>query len=263
MDFVDTVRALAMGNMVSADAGIACFDAKYQYLYWRPYTAIRNADLANNPMISADPNWQPLLSTPNHPEYPAAHGCLTGALGEIIANLAGRQHINLTIQGATSGGTTLTATRHFDTVQDVDQELVNARVWAGLHYRNSVETGLDVGQDVAAWSLQRYFRSVEPVSATRSSFTVTFASRLPGTGRVYFGSGAGCQGLVEVATQDRSTNPMVHTVTVTGNDLPGTVGDNGIQPNTTYWYEVATSTASGEQLDNNDGRCYSVTTAAR
>ena len=55
---------------------------------------------------------------------------------------------------------------------------------------------------------------------------------------------------------------MVHTITVTGNDLPGRVGDNGIQPNTTYWYEVATATASGEQIDNNNGRCYSVTTAA-
>ena len=161
------------------------------YLYWRPYTAIRNANFSNNPMISADPNWQPLLSTPNHPEYPAAHGCLTGALGEIFANLAGSQHINLAMQGSTNGGTTLAATRHFDTVQAMDQELVNARVWAGLHFRTSAETGLDVGQNVAAWSLQRYFRSVERVSVTRSSVTVTFASRLPGTGRVYFGPGAG------------------------------------------------------------------------
>ena len=76
MDLVDTVRLLAMGDMVSTDAGIACFDSKYHYLLWRPVTAIR-AD--GNP---ADATWSPLVTTPNHPEYPSQHGCVTAALAE-------------------------------------------------------------------------------------------------------------------------------------------------------------------------------------
>ncbi|HEY7694108.1 MAG TPA: vanadium-dependent haloperoxidase [Gaiellaceae bacterium] len=73
-DLVDTVRLLAMGNMVPSDAGIACMDSKYHYLYWRPITAIRGAGLDGNASTTADPAWSPLLVTPNHPEYPSAHG---------------------------------------------------------------------------------------------------------------------------------------------------------------------------------------------
>jgi hypothetical protein len=249
-----------MGNMVPADAEIACFDAKYHYLFWRPYTAIRNAGLAGNPGIQADPTWLPLLSTPNHPEYPASHGCATGSLGEVLASALHTQHIDVDIPGATGGGTALTTTQHVATVADLDREIINARVWAGLHYRTSAEAGVGLGRDVADWTLRRYFGSVEPTSVTAHSFTVRFVSPAAGQGRVYFGSGPGCLGLVEVATQDQAPGTTLHTVTVTGNDLPGTVGDNGILPSTTYWYEVATMTRSREVLDTNGGKCYSVTT---
>ena len=89
MDLVDTVRLFAMGNMTASDAGIACFDSKYHYLRWRPYTAIRNADLDGNAATGADPAWTPLLATPNHPEYPAAHGCVTSAVTDVIAKALG------------------------------------------------------------------------------------------------------------------------------------------------------------------------------
>lgn len=92
-----------------------------------------------------------------------------------------------------------------------------------------------------------------------ASFTVRFSSRLPGQGEVYFGSGPGCVGLVEVATRDLYPGATQHAVEVTGNDLPGTVGDNGIIPGVTYWFEVVTVTGSGMEVDNNAGRCYSVT----
>jgi hypothetical protein len=91
------------------------------------------------------------------------------------------------------------------------------------------------------------------------SFTVTFPSSAPGQGRVYFGSGPGCVGLVETATRDQGAGTTSHTVTVTGNDLPGTFGDNGIQPGATYYYEVATLTSSGEEINDNGGACFSVT----
>jgi hypothetical protein len=158
MDLVDTARLLAMGELVEADAFIACWDSKYNYLFWRPYTAIRHADLDGNPATEADPTWLPLLNTPNHPEYPGAHGCITGALAEVLARALHTRRIDATIWGATNGGTTLTTSRHFETVKEIDRELVNARVWIGFHYRHSTIAGIRLGRAVAHWTLQRYFR---------------------------------------------------------------------------------------------------------
>jgi len=158
LDLVDTVRLLAMGELVEADALIACFDSKYHYLFWRPYTAIRHADIDGNSATEADPSWLPLLNTPNHPEYPAAHGCGSGALAEIVAKALHTRRIDLTVWGATNGGTTLTTTHHFETVKDLDREVVNARVWIGFHYRDSGLAGVKLSREVAHWTLQRYFR---------------------------------------------------------------------------------------------------------
>jgi hypothetical protein len=151
MDLVDTARLLAMGMMVTADAGIACWDSKYTYQFWRPVTAIRNDATA------PDPTWSPLLATPNHPEYPSAHGCVTSALAAVVAHALGTDAIDVTIPGATGGGTNLTTSRHFATVQEVNNQIIDARVWIGFHYRNSVVVGEDVGAAVADWALQRTF----------------------------------------------------------------------------------------------------------
>ena len=158
MDLVDTVRLLAMGDLVMTDAGMACFDSKYTYQQWRPITAIRNADLAGNPAITADPTWSPLLTTPNHPEYPAQHGCITSALAHVISTALGTDNINATIPGAQGGASTLTTSQTFATVNDLEDQLVNARVWAGLHFRNSVLAGETLGTHVADWTLKRYFQ---------------------------------------------------------------------------------------------------------
>jgi probable HAF family extracellular repeat protein len=98
--------------------------------------------------------------------------------------------------------------------------------------------------------------------SSTASFTVWFDSSAPGQGEVLFGSGPGCSGLVETATQDQGAGTTSHTVMVTGNDLPGSVGDNGIMPGVTYWYEVATVTHSGTEIDTNGGKCYSVSIPA-
>src|SRR5205085_1179544 len=103
--------------------------------------------------------WTPLLSTPNHPEYPAAHGCVTAALADALANALGTQTINATVWGANGGATTLTTTAHFDTAQQLKDEIVNARVWAGVHWRSSVVAGENVGDSVASWSLSHYLRT--------------------------------------------------------------------------------------------------------
>jgi photosystem II stability/assembly factor-like uncharacterized protein len=160
MDLVETARLLAMGEIVEADVVIACFDSKYHHLLWRPYTAIRHADIDGNPATDADPSWLPLLNTPNHPEYPGAHGCITGAFAEIVAKALHTRRIDVTVWGATNGGTALTTTRRFDTVKDLDREIVDARVWVGFHYRQSTIAGIRLGREVAHWTLHRYFRPV-------------------------------------------------------------------------------------------------------
>ncbi|SRR6266404_1936985 len=157
LDLLDTARLLAAGNMVGTDAGMACFDSKYTYQLWRPITAIGGADTDGNPATTADPTWSPLVATPNHPEYPSQHGCVTSALGLVLANALGTTNIDATIQGAENGANTLTTSRTYATVQDLDTQLVNARVWIGFHYRNSVLAGEALGTSVANWDLQRYF----------------------------------------------------------------------------------------------------------
>jgi hypothetical protein len=160
MDLVDAAHLLAMGDLVVSDAGIACMDSKYFYLFWRPITAIQNADKDGNPATTADPTWAPLLATPNHPEYPAAHGCVTSAFSDALAAALHTKRLDVTVPGATGGGTTLTTTQHFDSVGDMQKQIVDARVWIGFHYRNSAENGVELGNDVAGWALDRYFQRV-------------------------------------------------------------------------------------------------------
>jgi hypothetical protein len=158
MDLVDAAHLFAMGELTTADAGIACFDSKYSYLYWRPITAIRHADLDGNPATTADPTWQPLLATPTHPEYPSAHGCLSSALTDSLAAALHTQHLDITIPGATNGGTTLTTNRVYNNVQQIQNEVIDARVWIGYHFRNSVVQGERLGNDVANYDLGQAFQ---------------------------------------------------------------------------------------------------------
>src|SRR5213078_221305 len=94
MDIVDAAHMLAMGEIVTTDAGIACFDSKLFYLAWRPTAAIQNADKDGNPDTTADPSWQPLGSLPGHPEYPSQHGCFTAAFTDAVAAALGTNHID-------------------------------------------------------------------------------------------------------------------------------------------------------------------------
>ena len=138
--------------MVVLDALIGCFDAKYHYLFWRPVYAIPQGNTDGNPNTVADPTFIPLLPTPPYPEYPLAHGCLTAAEAEMFAEFLGTQHIALTIP-STNG----TPARYYATANDLTKEIIDARVWAGIHYRESVIKGTTLGRKVAHWTLDRYF----------------------------------------------------------------------------------------------------------
>lgn len=150
---LETARLMAMGNMVASDALIGCFDAKYRYLFWRPQFAIPHGDTDGNSDTAADASFVPLIGTPPHPEYPSAHNCLTSSQAEVFASFLGTQRIEVDIPSTYAD----IATRHYSTANDLTKEIINARVWGGIHYRLSDETGANLGRKVAHWTLKRYF----------------------------------------------------------------------------------------------------------
>jgi vanadium-dependent haloperoxidase-like protein len=172
LDLVQTARLVAMVNTVAADAGIAVMNAKYHYLFWRPVTAIDPTSVTSdgfgpkpgysdgNPATVEQPGWRPLVATPNHPEYPAAHGTLSSAMAEVFSSFLGTDAINLDIHGFDPTGApgNLDAVQHFATAADMRTEIINARLWAGLHYRFSSEAGVKLGQEVAQYDLAHAFQ---------------------------------------------------------------------------------------------------------
>jgi hypothetical protein len=153
LSLVDTARLFALINMAMADSLIAGFEAKYRFNSWRPITAIRNASLAKNSAIAADPAWDPLLVTPPHPEYPSAH-CL-GA-GAAVAVL---QHVFEGDKLATSYVyPPLGVLLRWDSFSQIEKEVENARVWAGTHYRTAVEHGTQVGRQIGEYAIKTQLR---------------------------------------------------------------------------------------------------------
>jgi hypothetical protein len=153
LDLPEAARALAVSTTVMADSLIACWDAKFAYGYWRPVTAIPAGDTDDNGRTAADPAWQPLAPTPNHPEYPSAHTCVTAGLGMAAAALVGGDRIELDVASTVTG-----TTRHFTHVNDLERDIQDARVYIG-YWRNSGEVGSRLAERVARWSLEHYFRA--------------------------------------------------------------------------------------------------------
>ena len=156
-DLLDSERLIAAGSVVAADAQIACMTAKYAYWFWRPVTAISATGPAvedGNPGTLEEPGWTPLLTTPNHPEYPAAHGCLTAAMAELFTVALGTEAIDLTL---TSTVVPTMPARHYATAEALRGEIVEARLWGGLHYRSSSRAGVRLGHRVARYDLEHAF----------------------------------------------------------------------------------------------------------
>jgi hypothetical protein len=158
LDVVEATRFMAMISVTYADSLIACFDAKYHYAFWRPITAVRAGDTDDNDATVGDPAWAPLLpATPNHPEYPSAHSCITPAGGRVIARFLGTGEIDFTVPSLTGLGD-----RHFARVKDLEYDVGNARIWGGIHYRSAVEDGIDIGKKTADHVLAHHFQRSEP-----------------------------------------------------------------------------------------------------
>ncbi|MGC2031667.1 MAG: vanadium-dependent haloperoxidase [Steroidobacteraceae bacterium] len=156
LDTASAARLGAMSFVALADAATACFNAKYHYAFWRPYTAIHDADSDGNPNTVADSNWVPLAVTPGHPEYPAAHGCVTAALMDTLTAYFDTEEMPYTVTSTVTG-----TTHSFNNFEDVVAEVDNARIYGGMHFHHSVKEGNRLGNRVADYMLRTQFRPKE------------------------------------------------------------------------------------------------------
>lgn len=145
---VDSARLMALYALALTDAYIAVFDAKYQYEFWRPITAIRNGDIDGNPATERDPTWQPIDNTPMHPEYPCAHCIQSGTAVAVLEALLGSEDIpEISLTSSTAPG----VTHHWTSLQAFADEVANARIWAGFHYRFSTRVGTEMGHRIGKY----------------------------------------------------------------------------------------------------------------
>jgi membrane-associated phospholipid phosphatase len=151
----ENARLLALLNLAEADAIIATFDAKYRYSFWRPVTAIRLADTDGNPATEVEPDWTPLIVTPAHPEYPSAHAIVSSAAAGVLAAFFG-DNTEFSVDSSGLPG----VTRSFSSLSAALAEINNARVFGGIHYRNSCNVGQAVGTQVANYVLSHALQSV-------------------------------------------------------------------------------------------------------
>jgi hypothetical protein len=155
LNLADSARLLAMMNLSGADAAINCWNDKYHFDFWRPFQAIRKADLDGNPATSPDPTWTPLLSAP-YPDHTSGHMCLDGAHLRVLQMFFGTDVMHFGVTSSQFGG----ETRFFDRFSQPLEEIVEARIWAGLHYRTADVQGRDLGINVANFMADNYFQPV-------------------------------------------------------------------------------------------------------
>jgi hypothetical protein len=150
---VDTARIFALVNIAGEDATIAGWDSKYTYNLWRPYHAIRLADTDGNPDTEADPAWDALFVAPRHQEYMSNHAVITTAFMNTIADLIGDDH-TFTLSSTGHPGFTWT----FERFSDAALQTMEARIWAGIHYRFSCNVGAAQGMKISSYVLDNFMR---------------------------------------------------------------------------------------------------------
>jgi hypothetical protein len=167
LNIVESARLFAMENMAGADAYIGGWNDKYYYWFWRPITAIREADTDGNPATEADPYWWPLfhpttpvcnpppLVTPPFPDHPSGHSCGIGAYVHTLQNFFGTDRISFSAYSNKS-----CTTRSFDRFSEMLKQVIDARVWGGIHFRTADTQGAVLGKKVAHYLRRHYFQPV-------------------------------------------------------------------------------------------------------
>jgi hypothetical protein len=157
LDIVDAARMFAAIDMSVADAEISVWRAKYVYGLWRPITAINLADTDGNPATSADTTWAPMITTPPYPEYPSGYNAFNSTVAHGLKELFGTRHLQLTLTSTAVPG----VQRYYDCADTLLQDVVDARVWEGIHFRTADTAAKEIGRHLAAWTLGHYFQPID------------------------------------------------------------------------------------------------------
>jgi hypothetical protein len=152
---LQTARMYAMVNLSKADATIACNSEKAAWHFWRPITAIREAGTDGNPDTTPDSNWEPLLDTPPHPDFTSGHTCSTGASMSSLRHFFGRDDLSFSAFSPQAG-----ATRYYRSFSQALAEVIEARVWGGIHTRSADVQGAEIGKQVSTYMGAHYFKPV-------------------------------------------------------------------------------------------------------
>jgi hypothetical protein len=144
----ENARLFALLNMGVANTFITDWDAKFTYNFWRPVTAIRNGDMDGNDATERDPAWTPLNDTPMHPEYPSQAAIISGVAVGVLESMFGP---NPAIPFTTADLFDPNLKRQFNNIAELDKEHRNVRVWGGIHFRNSLDVGYDMGRKIAVY----------------------------------------------------------------------------------------------------------------
>jgi hypothetical protein len=156
LDIVEAARMFAAIDMSVADAIITVWRTKYDYGYWRPITAINLADTDGNPATIADPNWVPLLTNPPYPEYPSGYNVFNSTVTHGLEELFETRHLRLTLISTAVPG----VERFYDSGRAERRDVVDARVWLGIHFRFADTAARDMGRRLTDWTLDHYFQPV-------------------------------------------------------------------------------------------------------
>ena len=157
MGVVDSARFMALEAVALNDAIIAVLDAKYHYNFWRPITAIRNGDIDGNPATDSEATWQPVANTPMHPEYPCSHCIQSGSVAAVVKAVLGGVDIP---EVALTSPATPGVTHRWTNMTAFTEEVANARIWAGFHYRFSTRVGTDMGLQIGEYVVRNVMQPV-------------------------------------------------------------------------------------------------------
>jgi hypothetical protein len=161
LSLIDSARLFALAAVAREDALIAVFDAKYHYEFWRPVTAIRNGDIDNNSATERDPAWAPIDATPMHPEYPCAHCISSASLAGVMEVVFRTDEMpEVSIASPTAPG----VVHHWTSMRAFSDEVSEARIWAGFHYRFSTRAGQDMGQKIGEYVAKNLMQPVAVVA---------------------------------------------------------------------------------------------------
>lgn len=160
-DSGDIARMFALVNMAMADALITTWQAKIDFNFWRPITAIRLGETDGNHRTVGDPTWTPFIGTPNYPEYTSGANALTGAATMMLANVFGTDRVSFSMTSTfvhPTTGQAPTNPRVYSRFSDAAQDVVDARIYEGIHFRSADEDARAQGRHIANWAFAHFLR---------------------------------------------------------------------------------------------------------